>query len=470
MLNGRRQNRFAAMGELIGILAVLMVGFGDSPARAAGSPGQAARAIPAFPGAEGFGAYAIGGRGGRVLEVTNLNDSGPGSLRAAVEASGARIVVFRVSGTIELLSRIRIENPFVTIAGQTAPGGGITLKNHPSNIRSTLEIRTHDVVVRHIRSRPGPSAEPSDTVDALTISAGHNIIVDHCSLSWATDEVVNTWNDVHDITIQWSIISEGLHKSTHPKGKHSKGMLLGSNGAQRISVHHNLFAHNYDRNPDVNLVGVVDVVNNVFYNAARWSEIKDKYGQGNQQINIVNNYYKPGPSSGNKGYEVFYYSNTGRHPEVYVKGNIGFHRTSDDQPQEMIVREDSRWMISNSRFQAPPITLVSAAEAFDLVVANAGATVPMRDAVDRRIVQDVRYGTGRVINDPSEVGGWPELVSGIAPADSDHDGMPDEWEDSRGLNKQDPVDGAAYRNDSGETHLDEYLNELAATRNERTQH
>ena len=200
-------------------------------------------ALPAFPGAEGFGAMASGGRGGVVLQVTNLNDSGPGSLRAAILASGPRIVVFRVGGTIELLTRIDISNPDITIAGQTAPGGGITLKNHPSNTRSPLKVETDNVILRYIRSRPGPSDLPSATLDALTIE-GHRVIIDHCSLSWATDEVLNTWLDSSEITIQWTIIAEGLEDSNHPDGPHSRGALLGDHST-RVSVHHCLFAHSH---------------------------------------------------------------------------------------------------------------------------------------------------------------------------------------------------------------------------------
>lgn len=445
---------------LTGIVSIIMLGCGNSLARTAVSMPQASRSIPAFPGAEGFGANSLGGRGGQVIEVTNLKDSGPGSLRAAIEAKGPRVVVFRVGGTIELLTRIRIENPYITIAGQTAPGGGIAIKNHPSNIRSPLEIKTHDVVMRYIRSRPGPSSKPSDTIDALTISGGYNIIIDHCSLSWATDENVNTWKDVRDLTIQWSIIAEGLDKSSHPKGAHSKGMLLGSEGAERISIHHNLFAHNYDRNPDINVTGVVDLVNNVFYNAARWTEIKDKYGNGRQQVNIVNNYYKLGPDSGKKGYEVFYYSNTGRRPQVYVKGNTGFHRPADNLPEELIVREDSRWMAVRGRFPSAPVTTVSAREAFDQVLARAGATFPQRDAADRRIVNNVINGDGKIIDDPSEVNGWPEIASGAPPQDSDRDGMPDSWEEKLGLNKNDPSDSRVDTGGTGYTKLEEYLNSI----------
>jgi pectate lyase len=369
--------------------------------------------IVAFPGAEGFGANSRGGLNGKVIEVTNLQDSGVGSLRAAIEAKEPRIVVFQVEGTIELLSRIRIENPFITISGETAPGMGITVKNHPSNIRSPIEIKTHDVIMRYLRFRPGPSSELSDTVDALTISAGYNIIIDHCSFSWATDEIINTWNDIRDITIQWSIIAEGLDKSSHPKGRHSKGMLLGSTGAERISIHHNLFAHNYDRNIDTNCVGVVDLVNNVFYDAARWTEIKDKYG--NQKVNIIGNYYKLGPSSLSNGYEVFYYRNRGREPRVYVKGNIGFHRPAENMPDDLIVSEDSRWMIENKPFPSEHITTTSAFEAYDLVLKNAGAILPLRDAIDERIVKDTLKGTGKVIDDPRQVGGWQKMDASLNP-------------------------------------------------------
>lgn len=394
--------RGVAKAAFLSIFSIILVNCSETPPQTSQPPHTSL----AFPGAEGFGAYSRGGLNGQVIEVTNLHDNGPGSLRAALEAKGPRIVVFRVGGTIELLSRIKIENPFITIDGQTAPGAGITVKNHPSNLRSPIEIKTHDVIMRYIRSRPGPSAQPSDTVDALTISAGYNIIIDHCSFSWATDEIINTWNDVHDITIQWSIIAEGLNNSTHPKGRHSKGMLIGSAGSERISIHHNLFANNYDRNIDINATGVVDVVNNVFYNAVRWTEIKDKYGD--QKINIVGNYYKLGPSSGNDGYEVFYYKNRGRHPTVYIKGNIGFHRPSENLPEELIVREDSRWMIVNSGFPAPQITTVSAAKAFDLVLKNTGANLPVRDAVDQRIVDDARKGMGKVIDDPKQVSKSPK--------------------------------------------------------------
>ncbi len=251
-------------------------------------------AIPAFPGAEGFGANALGGRGGDVIEVTNLNDDGPGSLRAAINSEGPRIVVFRTGGTIELQSTLEIINPFITIAGQTAPGGGITLKNRSSS-KGTLFVRTHDVVIRNLRSRPGPPAERSSNGDAIEILGpdAYNIIIDHCSFSWAIDEVVSTWYAAHNITIQWSIIAEGLNCSKHEKGCHSMGMLLGSEGSGNISIHHNLFAHNHQRNPFIKTSGLVDVVNNVIYNP--WgtpSVATDDFGE--VQVNYIANYFKRG--------------------------------------------------------------------------------------------------------------------------------------------------------------------------------
>ncbi|MBW3538701.1 MAG: hypothetical protein KY476_00375 [Planctomycetes bacterium] len=222
--------------------------------------------LPAFPGAEGFGAHTPGGRGGRVLEVVNLDDDGPGSLRAAIVAEHPRIIVFRIGGTIELPSPLAITHPFVTIAGQTAPGGGITLKSGAKNLYAPLQIKTHDVVIRHIRSRPGPGAIPppgheGSNVDALTIAdlqrPVYNVIIDHCSFSWSVDEVVNSWYDARDVTVQWCIMAEGLDRPQDRPGAGSKGPLFGGKGSDRISVHHNLIAHNVGRNPMIKATGLV---------------------------------------------------------------------------------------------------------------------------------------------------------------------------------------------------------------------
>jgi pectate lyase len=402
-----------------------------------------------------------------VIEVTNLDDSGPGSLRAAVEAEGPRIVIFRTGGTIELRSELVITNPFITIAGQTAPGGGITLKNHPSNDRSALTISTHDVIIRYIRSRPGASRQQACCLDAIQIlsDSAYNVIIDHCSASWATDETVSTWYAPHDITIQWSIISEGLNCSTHEEGCHSKGMLLGSDGSYNISAHHNLFAHNVERAPLIKTSGLVDVVNNVMYNPT-WSasHITDDYARA--LLNYVGNYFKLGPDSTTE-YSLAMSGDGGNGLEVFVQGNIGPSRPSDALEEALVVKPEDRQLIVRAEHDAPYVTITSALEAYDQVLADAGATIGLdslgnsywrRDQVDERIINDVRSGTGGYIDDPSEVGGWPELAAGAPVTDSDHDGMPDEWERLYCLDVHDPSDGPLDADGDRYTNVEEYLN------------
>ncbi len=448
---GQRKVWCVAQAVLIGIFTSIASG------EILSAP-QAFRSIPAFPGAEGFGANSVGGHGGKVIEVTKVSDSGRGSFRAAIEAEGPRIVVFRVGGTIELLSRIDIKNPYITIAGQTAPGGGITLKNDPSNIKAPIQIETHDVIIRYIRSRPGPGAKKSGSLRALTILGGNNIIIDHCSFSWATDEILSTWEEAKDITIQWNIIAEALDKSTHLKGPHSKGMLLGSQGAGRISLHHNLFAHNRKRNPDVNVSDVVDIVNNVIYNFRRGVLVKDSYAK--PKVNYIGNYAKHG-SDNYYDFDIEYWKDQNIPPELYVRGNISFNRPTNDLAEYLVVREQDRQHLIANMHTTPAVTTTSALKAYEQVLMNAGATRPMRDPVDQRIVNDVINGTGKVIDNPAEVGGWPELLSGTPPTDTDHDGMPDYWEHIKGLNKKDPSDGPVDANGNGYTNLEEYLNAIA---------
>ena len=426
--------------------------------------------VRAFPGAEGFGAGSVGGRGGRVIEVINLDDSGPGSLRAAVEAEGPRIVVFRVGGTITLQSSLNITNPFITIAGQTAPGGGIALKSSPSYDKATLAIQTHDVIIRYLRVRSGKSTEVSSNRDALVIAhistAVYNVIIDHCSISWATDENISTWYDSHDITIQWCIISEALRDSTHTKGPHSMGMLLGSAGSRNISVHHNLFAHNNARNPRIKTSGMVDIVNNVIYNPhfenyGDWgpSHTTDDYAI--VQVNYIANYYKAGAESGTANYYISGSNSSGGlgQAELYVQGNITPLRHSDsaDELTGVVRPAQYSWVVP-SRHPAPTVTTSSAFDAYEAVLANAGATLPMRDEVDERIVNDVMNGTGQIIDDPSEVGGWPELPTGTAPLDTDHDGMPNEWENLYCFDPNDPSDGPKDADGDGYTNVEEFLN------------
>ncbi len=411
---------------------------------------------PAFPGAEGFGAQTIGGRGGRVIEVTNLNDDGPGSLRSAVEAEGARIVVFRVSGTIELEESLKIENPFLTIAGQSAPGDGITLKGYE------LRIRTHDVIIRYLRIRIGPTANE----DAVQLLGAENVILDHNSFSWATDENASATAGSRNITFQWNLITEGLNNSTHSEGSHSKGSLL--SGSTNLSVHHNLFAHNDARNPRIGSsdnsygIQVADVVNNVIYNwGTRATEVKDFVN-----ANIVGNYYKLGPSS--VGYteddtpEVMLHgSDTDR--SLFVEGNYGpTCPTGCADNWNMVGESDgdavSRVQQSTSRHPAPLVTTSSAQMAFDQVLAEAGAILPDRDAVDERVISDVINGTGQLIDDPAEVGGWPTLASSTPPVDSDHDGAPDQWEILYGFNPNEPADGSQDADGDGYTNVEEFLN------------
>jgi pectate lyase len=423
-------------------------------------PPPSSGGLRAFPGAEGFGAEAVGGRGGRVIAVTNLNDSGPGSLRAAIEATGPRTAVFRVGGTIELLTPLRIKNPFITIAGQTAPGGGIALRNHPSNRRAALAIDTSEVVVRYLRVRPGPSAHASSNVDALLIRSGSNIIIDHCSFSWAVDENVNTWYRASDITIQWSLISEALHRSTHSKGSHSMGMLVGHAGSHSISIHHNLFAHNDSRNPAIKTTGTVDFVNNVIHNYGDYAGwVGDEHAR--VPLNFVGNVYQSGPDSDPARWELEVYEGygTGHGFSLHVRDNIGPHRLTGTEPQDAAVSPNGRAYIVASPNPAPPVTTIPAQDAFAAVLDGAGATLPARDAVDQRVVNAVRTRAGAIIDSPSQVGGWPDLASGAAPVDSDGDGMPDDWEHGRGL---DPGrdDGAADRDGDGYTNLEEYLNSL----------
>ncbi len=414
---------------------------------------------------------SAGGRGGSVIEVTNLNDSGPGSLRAAIEATGSRTVVFRIGGTVELQSPLVIINPYITIAGQTAPGGGITLKND-TNTSTSLSIQTHDVIIRYLRARPGPGGEP-DGINIL-YDSGYNIILDHCSVSWAVDENISTYYGSHDITIQWCIISEGLRFSSHSKGPHSAGVLLGSKNSHSISVHHNLFVHNDLRNPLIETTGLVDFVNNVIYNygSVAGDFIND---YGDLPVNYIGNFVRWGPDSETIVYEVDMASSKRFYYAVYVHGNIGPHRPDESFDEAAVVSPEDRVYLIAAPQPSSPITTTSALEAYDQVLANAGAAIGIdgrgrgywrRDSVDNRVVNDVRNTSGRIIDDPYDVGGWPALEAGIPPLDSDHDGMPDEWEDLNGFDPVDPADGPADAEGDGYTNLEAYLFSLALSENQ----
>ena len=411
----------------------------------------------AFPGAVGFGAKAKGGRGGAVLFVENLHDSGPGSLRAAVDAEGPRTVLFRTSGTITLKSEITVRNPFLTIAGQTAPGGGIAIKIDGKSDIGAINIETHDVIIQHLRVRPGPAIQGSVNGDALQmLENAHDVIIDHCSLSWSTDEVISGWYDARDITVQHCIISEALHDSVHQKGPHGMGMLFGDKN-KSITIHRNLLAHNNQRNPRLNpeVKGRFQVNNNVIYN---WGQIAGEMTD-DAEVNLTGNFYKSGPSSRpERGVAV-----DGK-VKIYPKDNLSPIRPDATQPEDAIIKPweekmDRRKFAVSAPFSAPSLTTLSATEIYEAVLTNVGATRPKLDSVDQRILSDVKNGTGKIINHPSEVGGWPKLATGKPAADRDNDGMPDAWEKAQGLNPEDDSDRHATGK-SGYTRLEEYLHSI----------
>ncbi|WP_152425023.1 LamG-like jellyroll fold domain-containing protein [Nafulsella turpanensis] len=425
----------------------------------------------AFPGAEGFGRFTSGGRGGIVYVVTNLNDSGPGSLRAGIEMNVPRTIVFQVSGTIHIKNPLSIENGDLTIAGQTAPGQGVTIKGN------SVVLRADNIIIRYLRFRPGDisGGEP----DAIWGREQSNIIIDHCSMSWAVDEVASFY-DNKNFTMQWCIISESLYESNHAKGRHGYGGIWGGQGA---TFHHNLLAHHSSRNPRFNgsrysgepELELVDFRNNVIFN---WGGNSAYGGEGGRH-NIVANYYKPGPATGGeKRYRIVSPTPSDPMGLWYVAENFieGYPEVTADNwnegvqglnaEQEAIARVDEP-------FPHAPVTTETALEAYASVLENAGANFPFRDEVDARILEEAEtgqvtyggaYGTGKGIIDSQEtVGGWPELFSAPAPADEDLDGMADEWELTAGLNPADPGDGVLDADADGYTNLEEYLHALTET-------
>jgi pectate lyase len=444
----------AAAVTLLGVFAAgVLVG------RAFQNPTPPTTGLPAFPGAMGFGAATPGGRGGRVLSVTNLQDSGPGSLRAALEATGPRTVVFRVAGTITLKSRLLVDNPYLTIAGQSAPGEGVTLRIAPDVPEQVLKIETHDVVIRYLRLRPGPDADNGE--DALTIDGGeaHDIIVDHCSFSWAVDEVVNTYTESRNITIQNSIISEALSHANHEKGEHSKGLLAGGRGSEDVSILRNLFVSNVDRNPQVSGVSVADVRNNVVYNYGEGAGLGVTLvssSKGEPAVNWVGNVYKPGPDSDRERAEFATYDgDTGATHGFYAADN---KRWTPSGLLEARVSADAVGR-RDTPFTVPMTPTMAAEAAYRHVLAEAGAS-RNRDSVDERLVQEARSGTGSIIDHPDEVGGWPTLDAGRTYADPDDDGMPSAWERSHGLDPHTP-NASGDEDGDGWTNIEEFLDSRA---------
>lgn len=454
--------------------------------------------IPAFPGAEGGGKYSFGGRGGKVVVVTSLADRGPGTLREACqETVGPRIVVFNVAGIIKLNSPIIIEAPYITIAGQTAPGDGICVAGE------SFWVNTHDVVVRHMRFRRGETKveRRDDTFGGNPVG---NIMIDHCSTSWGLDENISFYRHMFDpmdgnkelklptvnVTIQNTISAQALDTYNHAFGS--------TLGGENCSFVRNLWANNAGRNPSIGWNGVFNFVNNVIFN---WVHRSVDGGDYTALYNIINNYYKPGPltpkdtpigyrmlkpESGRSklGYKVY-----GR---VYCDGNImdGNEKVTKNnwdggvQIEEMVnagqYTDSMKW---NVPFPMPELTIMSAQKAYDFVLDNVGANIPNRDIVDQRVIEHVR--TGKVfydtkadsidfyqfkhrrlpkdsykygiITDIRQVGGYPEY-KGQPYIDTDNDGMPDAWEKKYGLNPNDPSDAIKDCNGDGYTNIEKYIN------------
>ncbi|UOQ48676.1 pectinesterase family protein [Gracilibacillus caseinilyticus] len=410
---------------------------------------------PAFPGAEGGGKYTTGGRGGDVYYVTNLNDSGPGSLREGVSRDNTTII-FQVGGTIELESTLKLTGENLTIAGQTAPGEGISLVGH------NVTIEADNIIVRYLRFRLGD--KNLTEADALSGRYHENIMIDHSSFSWSVDEVLSLYANLHT-TVQYSIISESMLMTAHHKGRHGYG---GIQGGYNASFHHNLFAHNFSRNPRFpgtepalpdGLVDHVDFQNNVIYNWGLFSS----YGGENGQNNIADNYYKPGVNTYDSSRELIFADMDPR-SNWFLSGNY-----MDGSPEVTAdnwkgVRSYTDVNVSDSpKEMENPLPDQSATDAFQDVLANSGAILPRRDAIDARIVNEVENGTGHFINSQQEVGGYPdfaEVESDIA--DEDQDGMPDQWEADHGLDSTDPADRNDDTDGDGYTNLEEYLNTIAA--------
>jgi pectate lyase len=468
----RRRRLAAALGLVLAAGAAQAQGGDDGP----GGPGTAAK-VPAFPGAEGAGALTPGGRGGAVLVVTSLNDRGPGSLRQALEADGPRTVVFGVAGLITLETPVEINHPFLTLAGQTAPGVGVCVRGQ------SVHINTHDVIIRHVRFRRGNLTVRDDALGGNPVA---NVIIDHVSASWGLDENLSLYRHmvnvpggparklpVENLTIQWTISSEALDLNRHAFG--------GTWGGQECSFHHNLFACNTGRNPSIGMGGGFDFRNNVLFN---WRHRSIDGGTGSSRVNLVANYFKPGPATAGElrrrickleprgpltdepGIGFWYVA--GNHvdgsPEVTADNWAGGVQYEGARVEKGLVvpAANEAGARSDRAFPSAPVTEQTAVEAYGLVLAHAGASLPRRDAVDLRVIESVRTGqpTYRdgIINTPADVGGWPEYPHAVAPPDSDSDGLPDDWERRHGLDPNDRSDAARDADGDGYTSIEEYLN------------
>ncbi len=431
----------------------------------------------AFPTAEGYGRFALGGRGGRVMRVTNLNDSGPGSLREAVEATGPRTVVFDVSGIITLKSKLVFgpANEFLTIAGQTAPGKGICIRGFTFG-----GVGARDTIIRFIRLRLG---DLNGTMDGMGLAGSDHCIIDHCSISWSIDEAFSS-RGARNITFQRNLISEALNIAGHSHYDNTRGHgYAGSIGGDVGSFHHNLLAHNAGRNWSLagsldqanRHAGRLDIRNMVVYN---WRNRTTDGGA--REVNFVNNYYKPGPATQLLTYLNPQFENPAFGPQqYYVAGNIMEGVAGPEGPtgpfkgMRVQGRQDAPTTVPRPFFESY-VTTHSAKEAYENVLADVGANVPMLDDHDKRVIREVREGTATykgsrsglpgLPDSQADVGGWEDYPEIHRPADwdTDGDGLPDWWERQHGLNPDNPADGAMDTDGDGYTNLEDYLNWLAA--------
>ena len=473
--------RFVLIGFLLVTSAVAQTAEVEHVSRPwAGKPSDLPQAsIPAFPGAEGGGAYTTGGRGGRVYVVGNLNDDGPGSFREALQADEPRIVVFNVAGIIKLSRPVHVRSPYITISGATAPGDGVCIAGQ------TVAIDTHDVIIRYMRFRRGANQNVSRD-DSLGGNPVGNIILDHVSGSWGLDENMSLYRHMYkpaaatqalklatvNITIQNCIFSECLNTNSHAFGS--------TIGGYNSTFHHNLWACNKARNPSVGMDGDFTLANNVIFN---WAHRTVDGGDHQSYYNVINNYFKPGPATHDDAVAYRILKPEPRRgknvPKDFgkacVNGNVvegnekvtkdnwdgGVQIDPDgdkgaDKPVEQVLKE----LRVDKPMPHAPITITSAREAYEFVLNNAGATLPKRDAVDERIVKMVRTGQptyqNGIITDIAQVGGYPEYT-GEPYKDSDGDGMPDEWETKHGLNPNDQSDATKDLTGDRYTNIEKFI-------------
>lgn len=418
----------------------------------------------AFPDAEGYGKYTKGGRGGQILEVTNLNDSGEGSLRAAVEAEGPRVVIFKVSGDIMLESELRIKNPYITIAGQTAPGDGICLRNYG------MIVETQEAIVSYLRSRP---ANVVNAQDCLWVNESENVVIDHISASFATDENLSV-ADSTNVTIQNCMITESLNKTK--LGTHGMGTLIRGSRGQKVTYYGNLYASHRSRMP---MCGnyteytedpegfYMEFINNVLYNWSGMASGKCHDVNCVTSFNLINNYYLAGPESAKEG--NYAWSEGCSKTHMYISGNSMNGEIPEDQYSLIeIEMEDGNEEFNMDSYKIDRFehsiteTILSAQESFDQAMESAGCSIS-RDSFDEGIITSIQENTGELVNKPEQAAGWtgawPVLESTEPYVDEDGDGMDDKWEKSVGLDPADKEDGNA-KVAGGYTNLEVFLESL----------